>query len=87
MKVKYTTPNNRITVELEADTQVEVFSQLSAFQEVFGETNCGKCGSDNLKFQIRNVDDNRGDEVISLLDPLGENNIVEDVEIQELWEN
>ena len=58
MKVKYTTPNNRITVELEADTQVEVFSQLSAFQEVFGETNCGKCGSDNLKFQIRNVDDN-----------------------------
>ena len=40
MKVKYTTPNNRITVELEADTQVEVFSQLSAFQEVFGETNC-----------------------------------------------
>ena len=36
---------------------------------------------------IRNVDDNREDEVISLLDPLGENNIVEDVEIQELWEN
>ena len=36
---------------------------------------------------IRNVDDNREDDVISLLDPLGENNIVEDVEIQELWEN
>lgn len=39
---------------------------------------------------IRNVvDDNREDEAIklSLLDPLGENNIVEDVEIQELWEN
>ena len=28
----------------------------------------------------------RGDVVISLLDPLGENTIVEDVEIQEIWE-
>ena len=27
------------------------------------------------------------DDVISLLDPLGENNIVEDVEIQEMWES
>tara|TARA_Y100000356_G_scaffold126394_1_gene124250 strand:+ start:301 stop:636 length:336 start_codon:yes stop_codon:yes gene_type:complete len=58
MKIKFTTPNGRVTAELEADTQVEIFSQLSAFQEVFGETHCGKCGSDNLKFQIRNVDDN-----------------------------
>ena len=38
MKIKFTTPNGRVTAELEADTQVEIFSQLSAFQEVFGET-------------------------------------------------
>tara|TARA_R110000824_G_C14770455_1_gene630856 strand:- start:47 stop:382 length:336 start_codon:yes stop_codon:yes gene_type:complete len=58
MKVKFTTPNGRVTAELEGDTQVEIFSQLSAFQEVFGETTCGKCGSDHTKFQIRNVEDN-----------------------------
>ena len=27
------------------------------------------------------------DEMISLLDPLGENNVVKDVEIQEIWES
>ena len=37
---------------------------------------------------IRNdIDNDRGDDVINLLDPLGENVIVEDVEIQELWES
>ena len=28
------------------------------FQEVFEESKCGKCGSENLKFVVRTVDDN-----------------------------
>lgn len=58
MKLKYTTNNGRISVELEADTQRELFAQIAKFQEVFEETNCGKCGDDNLKFVVRTVDDN-----------------------------
>ena len=56
MKVTYT--SGKIAVEIDADTQVELFQQLANFQEIFAETNCGKCGSENIRFQVRNVDDN-----------------------------
>ena len=58
MKVNYTSRNGRISVELEGDGQREIFEQISRFQEVFEEASCGKCGSDNIKFVVRNVDDN-----------------------------
>ena len=58
MRLNYTTNNGRISVELEGETQVDLFAQLGAFQEVFDETECGKCQSENLRFQVRNVDDN-----------------------------
>jgi len=58
MKINYTGNNGRVTVELEGDTQVEIFAQLASFQEVFDETECGKCGSENLRFQVRNIEDN-----------------------------
>jgi hypothetical protein len=57
MKVNYTTKNGRVSVELNGDTQREIFEQLSSFQEVFDETVCGKCGSDDVRFVVRNVDD------------------------------
>ncbi|MAF25512.1 hypothetical protein CL634_08075 [bacterium] len=58
MKISYTGNNGRVTVQLEGDTQAEVFAQLASFQEVFDETECGKCQSENLRFQVRNIDDN-----------------------------
>jgi hypothetical protein len=58
MKVTYTTKNNRIKVELEGESQKDIFESLSKFQEVFDETTCGKCGSENLRFIVRNVEDN-----------------------------
>ena len=45
-------------VELEGETQADLFEQLSHFQEVFDESQCGKCQSEDLRFQVRNVDDN-----------------------------
>ena len=57
MKVTYTTPN-RLSVELEGNTQVELFKQLADFQEVFDQNGCGKCQKKNLKFVVRNVEDN-----------------------------
>lgn len=59
MKVNYTANNGRISVEFETDTQREIFQQLSDFQEVFDVTACGKCASENLRFVVRNIDDNQ----------------------------
>lgn len=58
MKINYTNKTNNISVELNGETQRELFEQLASFQEVFDEAKCGKCGSDNVRFVTRNVDDN-----------------------------
>ena len=58
MKVNYQTRNGRLSVQLEGDSQKDIFAEISKFQEVFEEDVCGKCGSDNIKFVVRNVDDN-----------------------------
>jgi DNA-directed RNA polymerase subunit RPC12/RpoP len=58
MKIQYTTANGRLSVELEGDGQKDIFQEISRFQEVFENTVCGKCGSENLKYVVRNVDDN-----------------------------
>jgi hypothetical protein len=58
MKVNYTNLSGRIMVELEGETQADLFEQLAHFQEVFDESQCGKCQSEDLRFQVRNVDDN-----------------------------
>lgn len=58
MRVTYTTKNNRIKVELEGESQKDIFEALSKFQEVFDETTCGKCGSESVRFVVRNVEDN-----------------------------
>jgi DNA-directed RNA polymerase subunit RPC12/RpoP len=59
MKVTYTTKNNRLKVEIEGESQKDVFESLAKFQEVFDENACGKCASENLKFIVRNVEDNQ----------------------------
>ena len=59
MKVTYTTKGARLAVEFEADNQRDLFSQLGTFQEVFENSVCGKCGSENLRFVVRTVDENQ----------------------------
>ena len=61
MKVIYNF--NKMSVEFESDTVIEVFAQLSSFQEVFGEKACGKCKSENLRFVVR---DNEGNSYYEL---------------------
>ena len=58
MKLSYTTSNGKISVEFEGESQKDLFGQIASFQEVFEETQCGKCGSENLKFVVRTVDEN-----------------------------
>lgn len=58
MKVNYQTRNGRLNVELSGDDQKMIFAEIAKFQEVFEESVCNKCGSDNVRFVVRNVDDN-----------------------------
>ena len=58
MKVTYQTKNGKLSVELEGDAQRDIFAEIAKFQEVFEEDTCGKCGSTNIKFVVRNVDEN-----------------------------
>lgn len=57
MKLKYTV-NDKLEFELDADGQKEIFKELSSLQEIFGESSCGLCDSPNIKFVVRNVEDN-----------------------------
>jgi hypothetical protein len=58
MKLVYTTGDGRLSVELEADTQKELFRQLSRFQEVFEETasatiDGSKVTSTDIRYRVR----------------------------------
>jgi hypothetical protein len=57
MKVIYKA-NDKLTFELEASGQKEIFKELALIQEIFSEEKCGLCSSTNLKFIVRNVDGN-----------------------------
>lgn len=49
-------------IQVEGETQMEVFKQASSCQETFGEKCCGKCKSTDLAFVVRTASDDSGDE-------------------------
>jgi DNA-directed RNA polymerase subunit RPC12/RpoP len=58
MKVTFNAKTKELIASFECDTQKDLVGQLASFQEVFGQTTCGKCGSENVRFVVRTVDDN-----------------------------
>jgi|15BtaG_2_1085339.scaffolds.fasta_scaffold00145_3 hypothetical protein len=58
MKVTHKSPDGRWSVELEGDGQTDIFQAVGRFQEVFGQNKCGRCGNDDVRFVVRNNDDN-----------------------------
>ena len=59
MRLSYTTKNNRLQVEIEAESQRELFAELNKFQEVFENDVCGKCKGEDIQYVVRTVDDNQ----------------------------
>ena len=57
MKAKYRATQN-LEFELEAGGKKEMFKELAVVQEIFAEDTCGVCKKDNVKFVVRNVEDN-----------------------------
>ena len=50
--------NDKLTLKISAEGQKELFKDLSTVQEIFGENNCGMCGSTDIKYVVRTVDGN-----------------------------
>ena len=53
MKLYYK-PSNKITIEVDAETPKALHEKGAQVMELV--ENCGKCGSDDVKFQVRKVD-------------------------------
>ncbi len=51
------------TIKVTGATQKDLFRALGRAQEVFGESSCGKCGSEKIVFSCRKIDDNEFFEV------------------------
>jgi DNA-directed RNA polymerase subunit RPC12/RpoP len=62
MKVNYKNKNGRLSCEFEGKGHLDVWRQIASFQEVFEEEKCGKCGKDNLRFNLRISSDAKGKE-------------------------
>jgi hypothetical protein len=58
MKVRYATANSRLQFEFEAASTKEAVEFLAVIQELFEETTCQQCGSEHVKFDVRNYDGN-----------------------------
>jgi len=57
MKIRYTTKNHKLQCEIDGDVK-EAFKQLAEFQEVFDETSCKLCKSENIHFVVRTIEGN-----------------------------
>lgn len=54
MKAQYKVKPDLI-IEIEAETQKELFQKLASAVEVFGERKCGRCGFEQITFAYRTV--------------------------------
>lgn len=56
--------NRNISVEVQGSTDKELFENLAKAQkhEFFQDTVCGKCGSEDIRFTVRTVKDEAGEE-------------------------
>lgn len=48
--------NPKLSIEVEAPTQTELFESLAANSEIFAVCKCGQCGGDNIQFVVREVE-------------------------------
>lgn len=66
MIVNYTTADGRMSVQIEGKTQTDIWEQIAAFQDTFETGPCvrGKKSSTNIKYQVREVEDNKYYELV-----------------------
>lgn len=63
MKVTYHSSPS-LSFEFEGTIQKEIFAELASIAEIFSIDKCGACGSENIRPQVRVVDDNEYHELV-----------------------
>lgn len=53
-----------LSIEAEGSDVKELFAQIGKIQEILAEPDCGLCGSENIRFNCRTVDENKYYEMI-----------------------
>lgn len=51
--------NSKLVVELNVENQQDLFESIYRTQEIFSIDKCGKCGSTDIKYIVRTIDDNK----------------------------
>lgn len=59
MSIKLTVHLPKCVVEIEGNKQTELFKEFARSYEVFGETQCGKCGSEHIVPVAREASDGK----------------------------
>lgn len=57
--MKVTRHYTNVSLTAEGATHLEVVKELAALEEVFSEAKCGKCGSEDIRFRVRSVQDGK----------------------------
>lgn len=50
---------NELVFEIDGDCQKVVWDKIAEIQEVFSEKKCGVCGNPEIKYAVREVDNNK----------------------------
>ncbi len=58
MQVTYKTSDGRLQVEVEGQTQKEIFKGIAEFSEIFEAEACGLCEDTHTQFGLRTIDGN-----------------------------
>ena len=58
MRVTYKTSDGRLQVEVEGQTQKEIFKGIANFNEIFEAEPCGLCANEDTRFGVRTIDGN-----------------------------
>jgi hypothetical protein len=58
MKVRYKALAGKLEFEVEGSTEKELFKSIAKLEEVFRGEPCGLCKKNNIRLQVRTVEDN-----------------------------
>lgn len=53
--------NEKVAIEAEGDTHLDIFQQIADLSEAFDNCKCGQCGGTDVRFFIREATDKDGD--------------------------
>lgn len=56
-------PTERVEFHIEGETPKDIFMGLAQTHEVFGESQCGQCGSTNIHYKVRSSTAKKGKNV------------------------